>query len=381
VRLPVDEPRIERDAATAAHTQSNALERIAVPAAAIPGTATLDLSLAASALGGARPAFDYVVEYPYGCLEQLASRLVVLVTARELFQPSGTDSTQALLSIERTIDAIETASPPWGGYSFWRGGPQPEPWLTAYVAFALSHAAKAGFGVDANVLQNAQFQVTQAWRAGREQARPETPRGDSAAAAARQAEKLWWLQQPAGLGLLALSELVRPEPQSVLEPADVDFIVDHARDLSEDERFFLALALDNWKLRPDFVERVFEDATQRLQVTGSGATLPAPEFSCWPKPFRTGRATPVWRCGLQAGFALATRWCCGWRAGCSACVPAGTGTRPRTMHWRSWRWRRTAIASSVRRATSMPRFTGRGSRRRFWPSPHRRERSNARHVL
>src|SRR6202521_6051665 len=62
----------------------DARQTIAVPTGIVPGIGGLHLELSSTALVGLGEGARYVVEYPYGCVEQRASRTFVLATAADL---------------------------------------------------------------------------------------------------------------------------------------------------------------------------------------------------------------------------------------------------------------------------------------------------------
>jgi uncharacterized protein YfaS (alpha-2-macroglobulin family) len=279
-KLVVDVPVVPKVAATAAHIDRTASESVFVPPAARPGTARLDLVLASSALEGARPAVDYVLEYPYECIEQLSSRLVVLLATRRLFAATAADSARFATDIETAVRRIESQALQWGEFSFWRGGPEAPPWMSAWAAFALARAERNGFRVSPSVLENARFALARHWR---EAARQDT---NDAEPAQEEPSAL-----PAGLVLLAFAEMLKPEPGSIIRPADVDRLADRADKLATDERLFLALALRTWGARDDIVDRCLEDVLARVEVTSGGAVVPRSANLAVAEPFRTTART------------------------------------------------------------------------------------------
>jgi alpha-2-macroglobulin len=288
VSLPVEAPRVPRTAATAARFTAATREEIAIPAAALPGSVHLEVGLAASALGGARPAYDYVVEYPYFCVEQLSSRLLVLLAARDLFAATPAEAARDTARITDTIARLEALSLPWQGFAFWSSGTQAPPWLEAYAAMALGRAQRAGWRVSQEVMQTAESACVRPWRMGPPSRsswqRPGGPADDVT----------WWLELPAGMGFLALSERLQPSPNSALTPADVDQLADHAADLAPDQQLCLALALHRWSMHGPVVDRILQRTLERAEVTGAGAVIPAFDAANLPLPFRTTtRATSL----------------------------------------------------------------------------------------
>ena len=175
-----------------------------------PAAPRLEVALAPSALGGARPAYDYVVEYPYSCVEQLASRLLVLLTARDLFATTPAEAARDSAKIADTIGRLESLCLPWQGFSFWSGGPAAPQWLEAYAALALGPRSRARAGqVSEDVLQTASAGLRAPVAHG--SARAAAPRRRAGQPARRR--HLVAASCPPGSALLALSEHMQPGPE------------------------------------------------------------------------------------------------------------------------------------------------------------------------
>lgn len=125
------------------------------PAAAVPDVGGVSLSLSTSLLGDLQDAFQYLLDYPYGCLEQTSSRVLALVAARELGQRFGLDGADAArrlgLGIEHML-SMQTAS---GGFSYWTGEGSVHPYASAFATWVLLLARKAGTAVPAPALDSA----------------------------------------------------------------------------------------------------------------------------------------------------------------------------------------------------------------------------------
>ncbi len=70
--------------ALAGETKDVAREQLSTPSGVRPDVGGLELTMASTVLGGYGEAMRQLVDYPYGCLEQLSSRLVPFVALREL---------------------------------------------------------------------------------------------------------------------------------------------------------------------------------------------------------------------------------------------------------------------------------------------------------
>ncbi len=115
-------------------------------------------------------ALPYLIDFPYGCVEQTMSRFLPAVVVRQTLTDLGLDPA----AVERRILARETAADrarrektagldsidevvrqslarldkahQWHGYGWWPGA-SPDLWMTAYVSWGLSLAADAGIEI------------------------------------------------------------------------------------------------------------------------------------------------------------------------------------------------------------------------------------------
>ena len=100
---------------------------------------------------GAGQQMAALLQYPYGCLEQVSSRSYPwLFATPEALQRLGLESVEPGKRVERVeeglrqIEAMQLAS---GGFGLWNNRSPEEHWLTAYVADLLLDAEEAGFPV------------------------------------------------------------------------------------------------------------------------------------------------------------------------------------------------------------------------------------------
>ena len=149
VKLPV----IPETVATYGETLGKAVEAIGRLDHIRPDVGGLTVGVSSSALTGLQPAIDHLVEYPYECTEQLASRIVPLVALRELCDGLGLALPADPERIVRTsIAEIAKRQRYDGGFGFWPNSPASDPWLTGWVVWSLRQAEARGFDVSDNLL-------------------------------------------------------------------------------------------------------------------------------------------------------------------------------------------------------------------------------------
>jgi alpha-2-macroglobulin len=119
-------------------------------------TGGLDLRVASTALVGLDSGVEALMEYPYGCTEQLTSKMVPLVALGDLSRDYGIKlpaDTNAVA--DDTIAKILKAQRSDGAFGTWPDSPRGDTWLTAYALWALHLAKEHGRPVPEGVLEGA----------------------------------------------------------------------------------------------------------------------------------------------------------------------------------------------------------------------------------
>lgn len=116
----------------------------------------LTVTVSSSALVGLKSVFDELSDYPYGCTEQLASRLLPWVSAPKLAEQQQVRMPATLHSdIDGWISEISKRQRWDGSFGYWEDDPSKHPWLAAYALLSLERASSAGYFVAARVREQA----------------------------------------------------------------------------------------------------------------------------------------------------------------------------------------------------------------------------------
>ena len=126
----------------------------------LPGTVRSKLVLSRSPLTQFAGSLNYLLEYPYGCLEQTVSaafpQLYFGDLAATLRQQTGGRAKAQRYNpnyhVQEAIRKIESMQLYNGSLSYWPGGDYDNWWATAYAAHFLLEAKQAGFAVNQNIL-------------------------------------------------------------------------------------------------------------------------------------------------------------------------------------------------------------------------------------
>lgn len=127
-----------------------------------PEKSTVTLSLSPTLLGTLKSAMKYLVDYPYGCVEQTTSRFVPAVIAKmnaDLF-PDALEGKDVDEMIKTGIERLATHQHSDGGWAWWYSG-NPDPFVTAYVVEYLSLAQQAGITEADGLIDNARRYLEQ----------------------------------------------------------------------------------------------------------------------------------------------------------------------------------------------------------------------------
>jgi uncharacterized protein YfaS (alpha-2-macroglobulin family)/outer membrane protein assembly factor BamD (BamD/ComL family) len=138
--------RIGREGSTITIT-----DELEIPDAIVKESAQVRLLLSPSVATQLRQALPYLVEYPYGCVEQTMSRFLPAAIVAKTFQELDIPRDELLekrlpevmsAGIERLRD-FQQADGSWG---WWKGSPT-DYYMTAYVMFGLTLARQADYAV------------------------------------------------------------------------------------------------------------------------------------------------------------------------------------------------------------------------------------------
>jgi uncharacterized protein YfaS (alpha-2-macroglobulin family) len=122
--------------------------RQALDANLLDGSGTLDLEFSRSLLAEAAGSIDYLLHYPYGCVEQTTSSLIPWCAVENLkdvipaFTKLPEKKVQA--AIQAGADRLLSMQLPNGAFTYWPGGTDGVDWATPYAGMGLMMASSAG---------------------------------------------------------------------------------------------------------------------------------------------------------------------------------------------------------------------------------------------
>ena len=124
----------------------------------LDGMGSVDLEFARSPLVEAAGSIDFLLHYPYGCVEQTTSSLIPWCAVEDL---KHTIPAFARLPEKKVRDAIQAGADrllsmqlPDGSFTYWPGGTDTVDWATSYAGMGLMMAASKGAGVPASAIES-----------------------------------------------------------------------------------------------------------------------------------------------------------------------------------------------------------------------------------
>ena len=102
--------------------------------------------------------------YPYGCAEQITSRALPLLYAKELAlqlpeELASLSGKQMDERLQKAVDKLLSYQSSMGGFTLWGNGYEDDPWLTSYVVDFLTRAKEQGLNVPAEPMKQALISI------------------------------------------------------------------------------------------------------------------------------------------------------------------------------------------------------------------------------
>jgi alpha-2-macroglobulin len=156
VELPVYTPATSEAFATYGVVDEGAVAQpVASPTGVFPQYGGLEIQTSSTALQALTDAVLYLVQYPFDCTEQIASRILAVSALRDVltaFQAEGLPSPAELeAAVARDIEMLRGLQNADGGFPNWRRGEPSIPFNSIHVGYALQMAQSKGFTVPAEM--------------------------------------------------------------------------------------------------------------------------------------------------------------------------------------------------------------------------------------
>ena len=95
---------------------------------------------------------QYLLRYPYGCLEQTLSSGFPQLYLNKLMELEEADKERIPKAVQATINRLKLFQTDQGGFAYWPGGSTPNHWSTNYAGHFLLEAKALGYTVPPGML-------------------------------------------------------------------------------------------------------------------------------------------------------------------------------------------------------------------------------------
>ncbi|MGD9380726.1 MAG: alpha-2-macroglobulin family protein, partial [candidate division WOR-3 bacterium] len=149
--IPVSLPPLSEGVATFSSTQDSAVEALVVPSQIHEDIGGVEVMLSPTVLAGMDHGIEFLLDYPYYCLEQTMSKILPLIVGEDLINEFDLASVTGQVlrdTVQAVVDAAHDYQQEEGGFTYFRESRYPCPYLSAYVMYVLHHAQAAGYSVD-----------------------------------------------------------------------------------------------------------------------------------------------------------------------------------------------------------------------------------------
>jgi uncharacterized protein YfaS (alpha-2-macroglobulin family) len=158
-QIPVLLPVTTEAFATYGMTDDSVAQPVVPPADALKDWGSLKVSMASTALNGLEDSVSYLIDYPYECTEQTASRVLPIFSLKDILKDFRIAKIKDLASQRalaragvRKLISFQRYDGGWGN---WQGSTLSWPYISAYAAYALLRAKEAGVEVPEYNIQRA----------------------------------------------------------------------------------------------------------------------------------------------------------------------------------------------------------------------------------
>ncbi len=262
---------------------------IVVPADVDAARSSLVVQASTSLIAGIESALTYLMDYPHGCLEQHASRLIGLTVARDLaprlILPHW-DAARREAATAHTLNQIAALGHYDGGFRLWPEASRSDPYLSAYTLLALIEARDAGIAVDGERLRDLARYLKQAFDAKRPAPPEPTPpkpaksRRGKAPAASQPPVRATVTGPPFSTADALTAALLAREARNersplreLLRPSDLERLHANRGDLDTDGLLLLAAALNLASRFDARVGQIVNEVMNDVSMTGGRASL------------------------------------------------------------------------------------------------------------
>jgi uncharacterized protein YfaS (alpha-2-macroglobulin family) len=125
-----------------------------VPLPGIQGTNEASVELSQMPPVNLKKRLEYLIQYPYGCIEQTISSSFPQLYLAALTDLKPEQERQIRRNVQDGIAKMKTFTLPTGGFSYWPGENYRDSWSNSYAGHFLIEASRAGYSVDKSMMDS-----------------------------------------------------------------------------------------------------------------------------------------------------------------------------------------------------------------------------------
>lgn len=156
VSIPIQIPRQKETVAQFEEVAAQYQSKLKIPANTYEDLGSLEFATSSTALTGIEKSVEYLFDYPYGCIEQKASKVLPLIQGKQMVESfglqllKGKDLAKIVDMTIREFGRYQTYS---GGFAYWQGSDHDSPYASAYAMYVLMQAKKNGYTVPSKMME------------------------------------------------------------------------------------------------------------------------------------------------------------------------------------------------------------------------------------
>ncbi len=125
-----------------------------IPKAGVAGTDSLTFTISSRRGLNIDHRLQWLIRYPYGCLEQITSAVFPQLYLAELYPLDAAELRKIDKNVNAAIQSFREYQLDQGGFSYWPNGSVVHEWATNYVGHFLLEALRQGYHVPGDLLNN-----------------------------------------------------------------------------------------------------------------------------------------------------------------------------------------------------------------------------------
>ncbi len=123
-----------------------------IPLPGMKGTNEANVELSQMPPINLQKRLEYLIHYPYGCIEQTLSSVFPQLYLAALTDLTPDQENAVRKNIQDGILRLRSFTMPSGGFSYWPGGTYRDSWANSYAGHFLIEASRAGYTVDKSMM-------------------------------------------------------------------------------------------------------------------------------------------------------------------------------------------------------------------------------------